>query len=44
MHGLQALAWCGLWARPLRTVLTTFGVALEYDKRDDRAEPRNGYR
>jgi len=28
MHGLNAIAWRGLWARPLRTALTTFGVAL----------------
>lgn len=28
MRGLRGLAWRGLWARPLRTLLTTLGVAL----------------
>jgi putative ABC transport system permease protein len=28
MRGLHAIAWRGLWARPLRTALTTIGVAL----------------
>src|SRR4051794_13164365 len=28
MHRLDVLAWRGLWARPMRTALTTFGVAL----------------
>lgn len=28
MHGLNAIAWRGLRARPLRTALTTVGVAL----------------
>ncbi len=28
LRGLDRLAWRGLWARPLRTALTTVGVAL----------------